>query len=243
MKSRVILASFFLSIFLLDSEAFAKKIKLVTVEWAPYYASSMEGGGPLSRVAKEAFEKKGYDVSIEFMPWARAMLLTEKGEAHGVLGAYINPERDRKFLKSEPLAKTQVVFFSLANRSISYNSFKDLEKYRIGVVRGNSYSPEFDEYKGFTKDVADDLSNSIRKLVAQRIDLLVDARRVVEHRVDSKIKSAKGKLKVVGKPLLENNLYIIFSRAIKGSKTIVKDFNEGLKGIKANGQYSKIMGP
>jgi ABC-type amino acid transport substrate-binding protein len=61
----------------------------------------------------------------------------------GILGDWYSEEQAKDFLYSDPIMKTKIVFFALADRGIKYDKSGNLSGLTIGVVRGNSASVYF----------------------------------------------------------------------------------------------------
>lgn len=80
----------------LSTAASAETIRLVQDEaYAPYMG--VEAGKPIgvyADVINEALNRMGgeFDVSVEAVPWSRAVNLVESGQAHGLVGTYFRPE-------------------------------------------------------------------------------------------------------------------------------------------------------
>lgn len=72
-----------------DGEA----LQVAALDWPPYYGPDLEGGGVFARITRAAFERVGYRIEIDWMPWQRALAMGERGAYDLVLGGYDAPER------------------------------------------------------------------------------------------------------------------------------------------------------
>ena len=87
----------------LSVPASARDLTGVTVEWAPHYGSELDQGGALTVITKEAFRRTGHSAELNYIAWNRALKNVEEGKNDFVMGAYINPEREKTYIMSEPI--------------------------------------------------------------------------------------------------------------------------------------------
>lgn len=217
------------------------KIILGTSEWGPYFASTLKNNGPLAEVVTAAFKKSGYAVEIKFMDWNRAVALSAKGKIDGLLGCYHSEERAKVLELSEPFGEATVVLFAKKGSNISFNGIKDLKPYKIGTMRGNKVTDEFDSAAYLKKESADKIETNIKKLLAGRIDLFVESKFVAQDMINSNFAQDKDKIEVLSPPLKTNTLHIGISKKIADAKKIQQDLDAGLKAIKEDGTMDKIL--
>jgi len=225
-----------------SNAAEVKIIALATDEWAPYYGSSLENDGFTGEIARAAFQRTGYDLKIDYVPWKRALVLGEQGKKYqGVFGLYYTDERNQKFIFSDTFAASNITFFKRKGEDISYKTLKDIAPYRVGVIRGYTNTKEFDTATYITKDEAADSVQNIQKLIAKRVDLIIDSSHVILHILNTKFPENVGNIEPVDPPLKTNDIYFMISRVVPEHKQIIEDFNKGLKMIKEDGTYDKIL--
>ncbi len=220
---------------------FADTYTVVTDEWAPFYGEKVPDNGYLTQIVKAAFKASGHDLQHNWMPWKRAITEAERGTYQVLMGAYYNSDRAKIFEYSEPITQTQVVFFEQKGNNIKYKKLEDLKNYKIGVVRGYSTTEEFDKAEYLIKEVSPDTKTSLKLLLNKRVDLIANSREVVLHILQQDFPEQYAKINVVQPPLQVNNLHIVVSKTIPNAKKIISDFNKGLKTIKENGTYDKIL--
>ena len=199
-------------------------------------------GGYLIEITKAAYEKVGYSVEIEYVPWARALSLVMEGKSEAILGAYFNEERAKKLYYSDVLATSELVFFKLKTSNINYKEISDLKKYKIGVIRDAIFTKEFDEADYLSKDESSDYLTNIKKLFAERVDLVLEKKSVVLSTLKTNFPKDYDKIDYITPALTTIYFYNCFSKSTEGSIEKVKDFNKGLELIKADGTYKKILG-
>jgi len=226
----------------LMTAAYAKPINLVTVEWTPYYGSSLKDGGIVVDISTEAFKKVGYELKVDYIPWKRALIEGAKGDRyHGVLGGYYSEERSVNYSYSDAITDTSTVLFKRADDNISYTTLKDLAPYKVGVMRGAVNGSEFDAATYIKKEEVTNQSQNIKKLADGRIDLMVGSRKVILNEINNNLPDLVDKIEAINPPLQSQDLHILISKKAPGYEQIIKDFNLGLEKIKADGTYDKLM--
>lgn len=241
----------FISLWLTIS-AFAgdKKVTLATLDWEPYVGKNIKNYGFTSEIIQKAFEKKGYTVEFIFYPWARGMIMTERGNVHGIYPAYYSEERNKKYIISDSYGSGELGFYKRRGSHISFVAdpvkepekvLQSLNKYRFGIVRGYAYTKEFDAADYLIKDIVTDDETNLKKLYKKRIDLAFIDKYVARYIMHNKYPHYMDDLEFMYPAMEEKKLYICFSRAIEGMEKIVNDFNDGLGILKASGEMALIM--
>jgi polar amino acid transport system substrate-binding protein len=216
-------------------------ITLETVNWAPYYDESLPNGGPVVDISREAFKAVGLKMHLKFVPWKRAMLRAKNGYIMGLFGAYITYERGIwGSFNEEPIAQTINGIVTKSDSNIKINSLKDLAPYEISYLLGSSISPKFDNATYLKKRTVVREELSVKMLLKDRLKFIAGDISVFRA-LTKDIKGAKGSdLKLVLK-LKNSPLYIAFSKKNKNFRKIRDSFDKGLRIIKKNGIYLKIL--
>ncbi len=220
-----------------------KTISITTCDWEPYAGEALQNYGFTSEIITQAFKAVGYETKITFYPWKRALLMTEQGRYDAVYNAYYSEERTKTFLYADPYTSSKIYVCAKKDKDIKFSTIQDLAKYRIGVVAGYITSPEFDNADYLKKDPADSDIVNLKKLLADRIDLIIiDKYTAIYHlKTSPYFKETASDVKFIEPVLSELPVYIMFSRAITDSPQKQKDYNRGLKIIKSNNTYSRIL--
>lgn len=157
--------------------------------WEPYVPYQFAGDdgevtGADIVLMRELAAAIGCDVVFKELPWARQLLELENGAIDVVMSASWTPERADYALFSVPYRRAKMAIFvrrgTVPQYSLTALSQIPVIGFRLGVIFGYYYGPEFEELKqspAFAAyvDPAADYRTSIRKLLHQRIDgLLVD---------------------------------------------------------------------
>lgn len=220
----------------------ARDISMVTVDWAPLYASNLKGGGVLTEVVKSAFKRKGHNATLQWHPWKRCMVLVGKGKSDIAMGAYFSKERARNYLYSDPFFEVNIGLVALKEIGItSYKSLQELKKYTIGVNKHWVNSPQFDAATYLKKDYSQTHIVTLRKLFGRRIHMIVTSIPVLQYEVGRMKHHSLSEVVILDPLLATNKLYLISGFKLKDHKQIIQDFNEGLAEIKKDGTYGKIF--
>jgi ABC-type amino acid transport substrate-binding protein len=241
MKNKFLINIFIFLILPLFLSGQNKKIVLVTDPWEPFYGPNLGNKGYISEITKEAFYNVGYDLEIKFVPWKRALEDSKEGKYDGVLGGFYNKERTKHFIYSDSISSSNMRFFARKGNNIEYNTLSDLINYKIGVIRGYSYSNEFDNSNFLQKEEINNIEQNIQKLIYGRIDVFLESEEVVFWLLKTKLSQYRNEIVPLGQVYITNDLYILISKKSEHPKKIIEDFNKGLEQIKKDGTFNIIM--
>lgn len=217
----------------------AKSYKLVTEPYPPF--EYQEGGKAVGMdvdILNAAAAKAGIEISIEFLPWNRALEMAKNGEADAIFSMLKNAEREG-FLSfpSTPLYVGKTVLFTMNSFTEQVNGLGDLKGKTVGVVNGNSYGESFDKATGFTKDGVADQDTLIKKLLAGRNQLIVMAEEVGWYT----IKQQGGKdVKVLPFVVSKDNYYVGISKKSANGKELTEKLTKALADLEKSGELTKI---
>ncbi len=216
-------------------------VKLATLDWPPYVGKDLPKYGFTTAIVSEAFKRAGYEVKIDFMPWARVLQEAEAGQYDAAYPEYYSEERVKTFFLSESFAVGPLGFYKRKADNIIYTKLEDLKPYRIGVVLGYTNTPEFDAADYLQKDAVNSDEQNLRKLLLGRVDLIVIDKFVGQYIIKTSIPEAADALEFINPPLLEQPLYVIFSRQAAGSEQKLQAFNAALKTMREDGTLERIL--
>jgi polar amino acid transport system substrate-binding protein len=219
----------------------ARPVKMCTVPWAPFYGPELEQQGFISALSRAALARAGHESTLEFMPWARAMLEVKQGDRDIVMGAYYTDERAETYHFTDVIYTTRVGLVARRDLGIDrFDSLRDLQGYRIGYGRGWATSEAFDQADFLDKEPADNNVLNVRKLYAGRIDMIAmnfdRFRRIAQ---DEGLDPAE--VVFLDPALQSSGLYLMVSRARPDGEALVADFNRGLQELRVNGDYDRIL--
>lgn len=222
-----------------------KEIKLATLAWEPYIGPELKNYGPVAQIIKEALKKEGYNLKLEFMPWARAKVEAEKGVdgIDGYMPKYFDKAITDKFYFSLPFFDSDVGFFIKKEdkKKIEYTYVKNdlnktydkLKNFKFGICRGYVNEEKFDLRNDLTKiDVTNDEMNLLN-LLTGTVDLIFIDKNVAKYciRNNAKLLDNKNSLTFLEPEVYKHKLYIVFSKKAKDAELKLKAFNNGLGAI------------
>lgn len=230
--------------FALPFAAKAEQFNFAVTEWSPYTSEQLPDKGLASAIVRAAFNKAGHDVVITFYPWKRALQMAKDIKVDAVFPGYFSEDRAISFSYSAPITQSELMLATLDNQPISrFYALDDLRPYRIGVVQGYVNSAEFDQADFLLKDVALSDTINLKKLLKGRVDMISIDKKVALHllstndSLDTKFK----KIKFLSPALLEQPVHIMVGKKKKDHALLLEEFNRGLKLIKRDGTYQKII--
>lgn len=225
-----------------NSASAADKTFIVTTEeWPPFVSSELPGNGWAMEVARAVLEPQGYEVTLELVPWARAVRCAKSGRCDGLYLSYYVEARTEWAVFSDPIGELRTGFFKLTDRDISFETLEDLRPYTIGITRGAAVSDAFDSADYLRKDPVPHDSVNIKKLLKGRIDLVVAAEPVLKHLIRTTLpEEQQDRFEFMSPHLSVQSLHMAISRNSPDYEQKLRDFNEGLARIRADGSYDAI---
>ncbi|RCL28950.1 amino acid ABC transporter substrate-binding protein [Pseudomonas sp. AFG_SD02_1510_Pfu_092] len=169
-----------LSLACLSPLALGERLRLVTDDWAPYvYQRDGQPAGIDYEVTSRVFERLGFEVEVQFLPWKRCLVMIEQGLADGILDIFQDESR-RPYLvyAAEPMSDVEFVLFQARARRHPVRQLNDLTGLTVGTSPGYAYGASFNEARHFRRESAPTHEANFGKLVLGRVDLAITDRRV-----------------------------------------------------------------
>ncbi|MBB5205815.1 polar amino acid transport system substrate-binding protein [Inhella inkyongensis] len=152
-------------------------------EWPPYtYYERVEGQkteqvrGFSIELLERLLQPLGLKYRIELLPWVRCLQEVQRGQDYQLLlNATRNPERERAFLITEPTYSTRTYYFwsrRVHPQGLKVRTQADLKRYRIGGVRGYTYS-QLDQIDMASLQRGPNYASLVQMLHLDRIDVIV----------------------------------------------------------------------
>lgn len=223
----------------------AKTIRLVTLEYPPYeYTENGELKGLAVEVIKRTFKEMNQPITIEVLPWARAMRYIKDGSRDAVFTAFKNPQRERfADFSNQVLMEQAVSLFVRQDSSIEYDGdLRKLNKHSLGVVRKISYGLKLDnaiKQKVFWRvEEANEGTQNFGLLLNNRVDMVASTKFGGYH-ILKKLNRAN-EVKELPVSIEKLPSYIAFSKVRK--LTALRDqFDQALAELKRSGEYQQII--
>jgi polar amino acid transport system substrate-binding protein len=216
---------------------------IATSELPPYVSANAKDSF-LTELLPEVGKEMGVTFQFRFMPWPRCEIAVDELQAWASMPYVRTPERDQKFLFSEPLyAKRTVLFYySPTNQGYprTFATLGDLKRYKMGGVRSYYYEALFAE-AGMILELAGNEESSFKKLRAGRVDM-VPAVDVVGWDVIRKTfpPEERENFHVLDTPLAVGHNHLMTSRNYPQAELLMERFNQALAKVRRNGVYKQV---
>lgn len=215
---------------------------LASSNYYPHYAADLPQQGAVSEIVRQAFLLQGIDISIDFMPFARAYRESRQADYIGLVAAWYDDERAQHFYYSQPLYANQIVFFKRKNQPVSYSEYTDLaqQNLRLAVVQGYLQSPGLHQSGIAMEQVATD-EQAFHMLARGRVDLVPADKLNGLYLIDTKLPQFAGMLEWLTPALELRPMYLLLSKQDPRSEALIQRFNTGLTELRQSGRYQQII--
>jgi len=242
----IVIAALFLSFFLVSPAQAKDLLRLGVGEWKPFISESLPGNGPALEIVSRAFDYEGIKVEYIFVPWKRAMILTEKGRFDGTPGWVFSDERAAEFHYSDSFFMQKDLIFFHRSKVINFESADDFAGMRTRTLIGSYIGDEFAQMVDqgqLTNKESRSYAKMFKMLFNQRIDFLY----LGEYTGTSEMKSALSKdqaRQIVVKNSFRkpHSYHLLVSRQNENGLKLLKTFNRGMQKLRASGDYDRIFG-
>lgn len=240
-----ILQWFFLMLLLLGSSftALSHQLKLATTNFPPYYGEDMPNGGPFSELTRQAFAEVGYQVTVDFIPWARAVEWGKEGKIDGVMGAWVTEQRAPYFIETTPVMTNKLVFYRQRGSKTAFKSFDDIarQKLWIGTVYGYAQPQGLTE-AGVNLVYTTQDKQPFMLLSRGRVDLvIVDQTYATATLALPDMRTHSEHVELIDRVVEQRDMHILVSKKLNNAEDVVKAFNVGLARLKKDGRFEQIM--
>lgn len=208
--------------------------------YPPYGDPANPNGGLGLEIIRAAFKTQGHEMSMEYVPWARAEGGIKNGSYDILPFTWRTDARVKVLLFSNAFAVGNVRFIKRKGDPFEFNGLESLNGKLVGTIRGYGYSDAFGSATTFQKENGNDLMTNIKKLLRHRIDLTLEDETVARSIISASDPEALKQIEFVKAPLSVNPLYITVGMQNPKAQEVITSFNKGLDIIKANGTYDRI---
>lgn len=214
-------------------------LRLATLEYPPYSSEHLRNGGSIVELTRRAFAVQGHEVQIDFLPWARVRADLRNGNYQGALALWPKEVSEERLIASRPLFYSELGLFVRRSYPLQFSTLSQLAGEKLGIVRGYGYPQQILDAGLILEEAVDDISN-LRKLQAERFDLVLLERRVGEHLIAND-PQLRGQLAWQGAVLERIPLLVGFVPKKAGQPDWVRIYEQGLRKLHASGEYTRIL--
>jgi len=209
-------------------------------QWPPSSAADLPNAGVTNDIATTALTRAGHDVTLELVPWSRAMAMIRHGEADVLVNVWHTPERTEVMAFTDPLARNEMVFVHRKSTDLTYTGLDSLAGMDIGILRDYEYDDAFMDDPAINRLPAGTLLTNLRNLKNKRLDAVLADRMIARYVIANMLLGAADRFAFTAKALSARSLRAAVSRAVDGTDAIVADFNDALAQMRADGTYAAI---
>lgn len=216
--------------------------------WVPYVTEDEAHPGYLVEAAQAALALQGLPVKVQLVPWSRALEMTNRGQADGVIGVFYHQARNRGLtVPDEPMALSANHLFVRPGFPWRYTGPESLSRVTLGTIADYDYG-ELNAYIDRAQRFATGrvqvqagngaLALNLQKLVTGRLDVVVDDVQVVAAQARA---LGLGPLVDAGAVSAPQGLGVAFGGDSHGL-WLAQRLSEGLRQLRASGELARIAG-
>lgn len=231
----------------------AGTIRVSYDEWCPYacldeqsQAPRPDNPGYFATVLETIYGPLGHEVEFVIRPWERALEETRRGDLDAVL-APSRSEAPELVFPEEEIGMLGWCFYTRSDESWEYTGVSSLRERTLGVLVGNNFGEEVTAYVEAHRDDPmrvqevtglDFLEQNLRKLLAHRIDTMLDEPATTDYLLFSR--ELGGMVRKAG-CLDSQKMFIAFSPENPRSKEYAQVFSEGMRQLHSDGRLEDIL--
>jgi polar amino acid transport system substrate-binding protein len=219
------------------SSANSAELKLVSIDTVPWAYFDAEVGvyaGIFPDIVRELEKESGHKIKISLTPYARINRELESGRQDCTM---LIAEKERE--KVADLG--ELVFYMpmgiIAIKNSRLDSYDDLYKLKISVLRSLNITDQFTEDNDLKKEFDTGYEMGLRKVLHGRLNAIAGAIPTIKY-----LAKEKGMAEMLGEPMILS-LKPIYLQCSKESKhsVFIKDINLSLKKIRENGVLNDVV--
>ncbi|HJS15154.1 MAG TPA: transporter substrate-binding domain-containing protein [Rheinheimera sp.] len=224
----------------------AEPVRLASLDWPPYTGHQLEQQGETAVLLRQVFAAMQQEVQTEFLPWSRAIRVSEK---NGSLYAGYFPEyqtHNPKFILSDSLGVSELGFVEATAKPLGQLNVELLSGLQLGVVQDYVNLAVVDQMisRGqLTPQLAFSDRQNILKVALGRLDLAVIDPRVLAYLLehDAEVKRlATGKVQFNASLTELKTLHLALRRE-PAHQLLIEKFNHYLQKVKADSLAKSVI--
>jgi polar amino acid transport system substrate-binding protein len=192
------------------------------------------------------WKEAGHDLDYRLMSWGRSLEAVRNGSADCVIGAYKADAPDLRFPEQE-LGRDGVGIYVRAADEWHYSGIESLARRTVGVISEYSYGEELDVWLADSANAtriqmaygADALEGNIRKLLAGRVDVLLESPMIMNTALHKLDLARFVRLSGEGKP--PTPFYIACSADNPKVSEWLRQFDDGMVQLRQSGLWRALL--
>lgn len=220
----------------------AEPVRIVSSEFVPHSGENLPQQGYAIEIVRQVFASQQYTISIDFLPWPRALQQAKNGEAVAIVALWHDAARAEYLSYPTPLYNNVMRLYQHSSRPVNLENLTDLTAKRLilGLVRGYSYTPIIQSAPFDFAEVYSDLE-SLKMLALGRVDIVIAEQMVVDYLLKTEMAPHSGAISYLGPVLEEKPLYLAFSKAHPDAPALQQKFEQGLIKLKQQQHFEALI--
>ena len=217
----------------------SRQLRLVSTTWPPFTGAAGQPRYALDLV--EAALGKADITALSLFVDAGAYTRSLLGPSYdGSAAAWKDPQREKLLLFSEPYLENRLVLVGRRGADVSATTLAAVKGKRVAVVDGYSYGGDVERAgPSFVRTAGEE--DSLRQLLASKVDFALMDELVVNYLVENHAEQAQARLQLGTTPLVTRPLYLAISRSRPDAQAIIDRFNGQLRGMIADRTYHRLL--
>jgi polar amino acid transport system substrate-binding protein len=207
-------------------------------DYAPFADKRLPNGGMISEIVTASFHAVGRQTHIAFLPWRRSFMGVERGLYSGTFPHFKTPELEERFYFSQPIYPLKQRIYVAAESSLSFGELNDLAGLRLCSPIGHVIHDSLQKliYNAAISIISPSSTEICARMLERgRVDFMALDETVYQHQFSN------ARLKAVGKPLDNSELFLLFPKNSPDSLGLLWEFNAGLQTVKECGLFDEII--
>lgn len=219
----------------------AGTVQLATGEYLPLVGEQLPQGGVTAAIVRAAFKTQGVDTEHVFLPWKRGLLETGGSKYLGTFPYLKTAEREVEFLYSQPIYADHFRLFARKDTQRPRDWYPKVLCIPLGY--DTTQVQPFTQQHRIRLEHPPEIDHCFKMLQVGRVDAVWVSQLVgseTRHRLfgkNSDIEALNLKLNLVG----STDYFLILSRSHPDAQSWLQRFDAGLKRIKEDGTYQRIL--
>lgn len=216
------------------------ELRLVSTVWPPF---TDVAGQPrvASDLVHEALRRAGVEAETAIVADGLLVSSMRDGSHDGSGALWRSEQRESFLLYSTPYLENRLVLVGRKGSDVSAAFLGDLAGQRVALVKGYAYGDAVDRARGPIFVPGDSVEDNVRRVLDGDVDYMLIDELVIRYIVNQHREDAAAHLEIGSTPLARRTLHLAIRRDIEGAETIVRRFDEQIRGMMADGTYNRTL--
>lgn len=223
----------------------SRPVNITTNDWHPYVGKDLPNDGPMAELLRLVLNHQGIDPYIQYTTWDLAINNVQSGNSLAAFPMVQSPERDARFVSSDPLHTfTYSLFYDASRPTPNVDSVDDLATLRIARISGYYY---WDELNDAVEEFIDfpNSAEAFTALAEGNVDLVAEGKEAgFAQMLEPTFPYDVNRFAVIQEnqpwTSAERGLHI-FMRPGRDSERFLETFNENLATVRGTTEYQNII--